>query len=36
MTRCGVSRTREILDEANRRLGRPGVQTPRLAGGAGY
>ncbi len=30
-TRCGSSRTREILDELNRRLGRPAVG---LAGGA--
>jgi deoxyribose-phosphate aldolase len=36
VTRCGTSRTSEILDEVNRRLGRPAVQTTRLAGGAGY
>ena len=36
VTRCGASRTQEILDEANRRLGRPAIQTARIAGGAGY
>jgi len=36
VTRCGASRTQDILDEANRRLGRPAVQTARVAGGAGY
>jgi len=35
-TRCGTSRTQEILDEANRRLGRPPVQSVRAAGAAGY
>jgi deoxyribose-phosphate aldolase len=35
-TRCGASRTQEILDEANRRLGRPAVQTVRAASVAGY
>jgi deoxyribose-phosphate aldolase len=36
VTRCGASRTQEILDEANRRLGRPAVQTAQIPGGAGY
>lgn len=36
VTRCGTSRTPEILDEANRRLGRPAVQIAHRAGGAGY
>jgi deoxyribose-phosphate aldolase len=36
VTRCGASRTQEMLDEANRRLGRPAVQTPQIPGGAGY
>ena len=36
VTRCGTSRTPEILDEANRRLGRPAVQAAKLAGIAGY
>ena len=35
VTRCGTSRTHEILDEANRRLGRPAVQA-KIAGVAGY
>ena len=36
VTRCGASRTQEILDEANRRLGRPAVQTAQVAAVAGY
>ena len=36
VTRCGASRTQEILDEANRRLGRPAVQTAQVAAAAGY
>jgi len=36
VTRCGTSRTSEILDEVNRRLGRPAVQTARFSGGTGY
>lgn len=36
VTRCGASRTQEILDEANRRLGRPTVQTAQVAAMAGY
>jgi hypothetical protein len=36
MTRCGVSRTQEMLDEASRRLGRPAVQIPQIPGGACY
>ena len=36
VTRCGASRTQEILDEANRRLGRPAVQTAQIAAAAGY
>ena len=36
VTRCGTARASEILDEANRRLGRPAVQAPQLAAGAGY
>ena len=36
VTRCGASRTQEILDEANRRLGRPTVQTAQVAAAAGY
>ena len=36
VTRCGASRTREILDEANRRLGRPAIQTAHGANAAGY
>jgi len=35
VTRCGASRTKEILDEVNRRLGRPAVQA-KIAGVAGY
>jgi len=35
VTRCGASRTQEILDEVNRRLGRPAVQA-KIAGVAGY
>jgi deoxyribose-phosphate aldolase len=36
VTRCGASRTQEILDDANRRLGRPAVQTAQVAAAAGY
>ena len=36
VTRCGTSRTHEILDEANRRLGRPMIQTAHSAKAAGY
>jgi deoxyribose-phosphate aldolase len=36
VTRCGASRTQEMLDEANRRLGRPAVQAARVASAAGY
>jgi deoxyribose-phosphate aldolase len=36
VTRCGASRTQEILDEANRRLGRPAVQTAQVVAVAGY
>jgi deoxyribose-phosphate aldolase len=36
VTRCGASRTREILDEANRRLGRPAMQMAPVASVAGY
>ena len=36
VTRCGASRTQEILDEANRRLGRPAVQTAQVVAAAGY
>ena len=35
-TRCGTARASTILDEANRRLGRPAVQAPQVADGAGY
>ena len=36
VTRCGASRTQEILDEANRRLGRPAIKTAQVAFVAGY
>jgi deoxyribose-phosphate aldolase len=36
VTRCGASRTQEILDEANRRLGRPALQIAHVAPVAGY
>ena len=36
VTRCGTARASTILDEANRRLGRPAVQAPALAAGEGY
>jgi len=36
VTRCGTSRTPEILDEANRRLGRPAVQAAQVVAVAGY
>ena len=36
VTRCGTSRTPEILDEANRRLGRPAMQMTPVASMAGY
>jgi deoxyribose-phosphate aldolase len=36
VTRCGSSRTQEILDEANRRLGRPAMQLAQIAAGADY
>ena len=36
VTRCGTSRTPEILDEVNRRLGRPAVQAAKITGIAGY
>jgi deoxyribose-phosphate aldolase len=36
VTRCGASRTQEILDEANRRLGRPAVQATHVVAVAGY
>jgi deoxyribose-phosphate aldolase len=36
VTRCGASRTQEILDDANRRLGRPAVQTAQVAAATGY
>jgi deoxyribose-phosphate aldolase len=36
VTRCGASRTQEILDEANRRLGRPAMQMAPVASVAGY
>ena len=36
VTRCGASRTQEILDEANRRLGRPAIKTAQVASVAGY
>ena len=36
VTRCGTARASAILDEANRRLGRPAVQAPQVAAGAGY
>jgi len=34
-TRCGSSRTREILDELNVRLGRPAIDPGAPAGPAG-
>jgi len=36
VSRCGASRTQEMRDEANRRLGRPAVQRPPVASVAGY
>ena len=36
VTRCGASRTQEILDEANRRLGRPAIKTAQVASVVGY
>ena len=36
VTRCGTARASAILDEANMRLGRPAVQAPQVAAGAGY
>jgi len=36
VTRCGASRTREMLDEANRRLGRPAVEMAPVAAVSGY
>ena len=36
VTRCGASRTQEMLDEANRRLGRPAVQMAPGAAVSGY
>jgi deoxyribose-phosphate aldolase len=37
VTRCGTSRTREILDEANRRLARPAIEIAGgIAASAGY
>ena len=36
VTRCGASRTQEILDEANRRLGRPAIKTAQVDSVAGY
>jgi deoxyribose-phosphate aldolase len=36
VTRCGASRTHEILDEANRRLGRPAIKMAQVASVAGY
>ncbi|MCX7431768.1 MAG: deoxyribose-phosphate aldolase [Planctomycetia bacterium] len=36
VTRCGTSRTPEILDEVNRRLGRPAIKTAQVASVAGY
>ena len=36
VTRCGASRTPEILDEVNRRLGRPAMQMAPVASVAGY
>jgi deoxyribose-phosphate aldolase len=36
VTRCGASRTQEMLDEANRRLGRPAVQMAPVASLGGY
>ena len=36
VTRCGTARASAILDEANMRLGRPPVQAPQVAAGAGY
>jgi deoxyribose-phosphate aldolase len=36
VTRCGASRTRDMLDEARRRLGQPPVQADAPAHAAGY
>jgi len=36
VSRCGSSRTQEILDEANRRLGRPAVEMATVAAVGGY
>jgi hypothetical protein len=36
VTRCGASRTQEMLDEANRRLGRPAVQMATVVSVGGY
>jgi len=36
VTRCGASRTQEILDEANRRLGRPALQLVPGSSVSGY
>lgn len=36
VTRCGTSRTLEILDEANQRLGRPAIHTAHGVKAAGY
>lgn len=36
VSRCGASRTREILDEARRRLGLPAIEVAGSATGAGY
>jgi deoxyribose-phosphate aldolase len=36
VTRCGASRTQEMLDEANRRLGRPAVEMAPVTAVSGY
>jgi deoxyribose-phosphate aldolase len=36
VTRCGASRTKEMLDEARRRINLPPIQAPALASAAGY
>ncbi len=36
VSRCGASRTKEMLDEARRRINLPPIQAPALASAAGY
>ncbi len=36
VSRCGATRTKEMLDEVNRRLNLPAIETPTVAAVAGY